>query len=101
MGKGEAAESRNRADFSDPYRPSLAQNGTIFIPTETVAGGNMNAIFGDYAHELGNLLDFQINRYNGPVRTEQNYGNPDPKTNFGDPDTGSRVEVTIFGSPQY
>jgi hypothetical protein len=75
MGKGEAAESRNHADFADPNRPSLAQNGTIFIPTETVASGNMKAISGDYAHELANLLDFQINRYSGPIGPELNYGN--------------------------
>lgn len=103
MGKGEAAESRNHADFTDPNRPSLAQNGTIFIPKETVAGGNTNAIAGDYFHELANLLDFQINRYNGPVGPELNYGIPnDPKnTNHGDPDTGMHVEMEMFGAPQY
>src|SRR5437763_1171257 len=57
MGKGDPTESRNRPN-SDTYQ---AKDGTIFIPTETVGSGNMNAIFGDYAHELGNLLDVQIN----------------------------------------
>jgi hypothetical protein len=94
MGKGDPTEARNRPN-SDTYQ---AKDGTIFIPTETVGSGNMNAIFGDYAHELGNLLDVQINGFKGH---EENYGNPDPKTNFGDPDTGMKVEVTIFGSPQY
>jgi hypothetical protein len=94
MGKGEPTEARNRPN-SDTYQ---AKDGIIFIPTETVGSGNMNAIFGDYAHELGNLLDVQVNGFKGH---EENYGNPDPKTNFGDPDTGMRVETTIFGSPQY
>jgi hypothetical protein len=52
MGNGEPTEARNRPN-SDTYQ---AKDGIIFIPTETVASGNMNAISGDYAHELGNLL---------------------------------------------
>ena len=59
---------RNRPN-SDTYQ---AKDGTIFIPTETVASGNANAIFGDYAHELGHLLDFQVNGFNN---VEKNYGN--------------------------
>jgi RHS repeat-associated protein len=97
MGNKEPAESRNRPDLAT----SLAQNGTIFIPRETVASGNMKAISGDYAHELGNLLDFQIYGFRGPIGTEKNYGNPDKNTNEGDPDTGRNVEVTMFGSQQY
>jgi len=98
MGKGEDAESRNRADTTT-YQ---AQNGTIFIPTEAVGSGNMNRIFGDYAHELANLLDFQINGYNGPIGPEQNYVTPDIKTKYpNDADTGMTVEVTMFGAPQF
>ena len=94
MGKGEPTEARNRGN-SDTYQ---AKDGTIFIPTETVASGKMNVISGDYAHELANLLDFQINGFRN---AEKNYGNSDPNTNFGDRDTGMNVEVTMFGSPQY
>ncbi len=102
MGKGENAEARNRPDFSDPNQPSLAQNGTIFIPSEAVASGNLNRVSGDYAHELANLLDFQINRYSGAVGTEQNYVTPDIKNDYpDDADTGMTVEVTMFGKPQF
>ena len=64
---GAKVESRNRPDVAN----GLVQNGTILIPKETVASGNINAIAGDYAHELGNLVDFQMNAYRlGPGRSQ-------------------------------
>ena len=67
MGKGDPTEARNRPD-SATYQ---AKDGIIFIPTETVASRNMNAISGDYAHELGNLLDVQINGFKGHEDTKK------------------------------
>lgn len=92
-GSNEPDEGRNRPNTTT-YQ---AKDGTIFISKEAVSGGNMKSIMGTYAHELSNLLDFQVNGFKG---YEQNYGNPNPKTNFGDPDTGMKVEVLMFGSPQ-
>ena len=94
-------ESRNYPDVAAP----LVQNGTIRIPKETVASGNFNAIAGDYAHELANLVDYQMNQSTlGHLTMERNYGDPnfkDPNTGQPEPDTGAQVEMRMFGSTQY
>ena len=92
-------ESRNLPDIATP----LVQNGTIRIPMETVASGKLNAIFGDYAHELANLVDYQMNQTR-LGKAEETYGDPkyvDPNTGQPDRDTGAQVEILMFGSTQY
>lgn len=79
------------------------QNGKIVIAKETVESGNFNAIAGDYAHELANLVDYQMNRTN-LGRPDETYGDPnftDPNTGLPEPDTGAQVEILMFGSTQY
>jgi hypothetical protein len=57
-----------------------------------------NAIFGTYAHELGNILDRRLNPNQTPEKRGRTYGNEkDPH----DTDTGAAIEKCIFGSLQY
>lgn len=84
--------------------PSLGAHGTVYEASDTIfhaSGPNtLNAIFGTFAHETGNILD---ERMNPPGTTN---GQPYGKT-YGDPndpqdqDTGAQVEECIFGSLQY
>ena len=83
-----------------PMQPLMASKGTIYVASEWAQSDSpnaMNAIEGSYAHELANLLDLQVNG----LGKEQTYGNGDPHTNYNDTDTGMRVEVEVFGAPQY
>lgn len=83
--------------------PNLGPNGTVFVASDTIyhSGGTngLNAIFGSFAHELGNILDEKMNP---PGTTGQPYGRT-----YGDPndpndtDTGAQLEECVFGSLQY
>ena len=87
-GMKEPVEGFNRPDMSQyPAGPIAAQNGTIYVSSDIVKSGDMPEIFGTYAHELGNLLDMQINA------RETTYGNPNDPV---DKDTGQQVEKTEF-----
>jgi hypothetical protein len=70
-----------------PAGPIAAQNGTIYISSDLVKSGDMPEIFGTYAHELGNLLDMQVNA------RETTYGD---RNDTWDKDTGWQVEKTMF-----
>ena len=52
-----------------PAGPIPTQNGTIYISSDLVKSGDMPEIFGTYAHELGNLLDMQVNGPHGGEHT--------------------------------
>jgi hypothetical protein len=79
----------NKADMSAyPAGPIPAYNGTVFIASDFVNSGNTLEIFKTYAHELADLLDMQVNA------RETTYGDPHDSDN--DPDTGQRVEKTMF-----
>ena len=87
-GMKEPVEGFNRPDMSQyPAGPIAAQNGTIYVSSDIVKSGDMPEIFGTYAHELGNLLDMQINA------RETTYGNPNDPV---DKDTGQQVEKAEF-----
>ena len=87
-GSKEPVEGFNHPDMSAyPAGPIAAQNGTIYISSDLVKSGDMPEIFGTYAHELGNLLDMQVNA------RETTYGDRNDKW---DNDTGWQVEKTMF-----
>jgi RHS repeat-associated protein len=87
-GMKEPVEGFNHPDMSQyPAGPIAAQNGTIYVSSDIVKSGAMPEIFGTYAHEMGNLLDMQING------RETTYGNPNDPV---DKDTGQQVEKTEF-----
>jgi RHS repeat-associated protein len=87
-GMKEPVEGFNHPDMSQyPAGPIAAQNGTIYISSDLVKSGDMPEIFGTYAHELGNLLDMQVNA------RETTYGDRNDKW---DNDTGWQVEKTMF-----
>ncbi|HXJ11516.1 MAG TPA: hypothetical protein VNH19_04525 [Candidatus Limnocylindrales bacterium] len=86
-------------------KPDLGPHGTVYVASNTIfdaTGPNtLNAIFGTFAHELGNILD---ERMNPPGTTNGQpwggtYGNPhEPNLDW---DTGQQIEDCIFGGPQY
>ena len=83
--------------------PNSGPKGTVFVSSNMFWSNEpnvMNAIYGTYAHELGNILDANLN----PPGTsgqpyERTYGNPQEPE--GDPDTGAQVEICLFGTQQY
>ncbi len=85
--------------------PGFGKNGKVFVSQEvyTSRGANVrNAVFGTYAHEVGNILDAKINP--NPPNYESNYPNAnpvDPVTGVLDGDAGANVERCVFGSLQY
>ena len=75
--------------------------GVIYISNELFhsTGSNaMNAIYGTYTHELGNLLDFRL--YGDPKTTHYGDATVDPKDPNKDHDTGSQLEKCVFGAEQ-
>jgi hypothetical protein len=67
----------------------------------------MNAIFGTYAHELANMIDYRSGGTQvipGPHGNETRFGDPNgipiPESNERDYDTGANVENCMFGSLQ-
>ena len=58
----------------------------------------LNAIYGTYAHELGNVLDIRLNPKAPQAQYGRTYGNPKDAV---DTDTGAAIERCIFGSLQY
>lgn len=83
--------------------PRVGPHGTVLMAAELVNGNSpntLNAIFGTYVHELGNILDIRLN----PDVPAEDYGrifgdriNPPD----GDTDTGANLERCVFGSLQY
>ena len=82
---------------------SRGPNDTVLIAAELINGNSpntLNAIFGTYVHELGNILDIRLN----PNVPAQDYGrifgdHVNPPN--GDTDTGANLERCVFGSLQY
>jgi hypothetical protein len=88
----------------DENNPTLGPTGTVFIASGTFNSNGpntLNAIFGTYADELGNILDENMNPSGttGGQPYGGTYGNPSEPN--GDWDTGQQIEDCIFGSPQY
>jgi RHS repeat-associated protein len=81
--------------------PFKGAHGTVYVASGVFNGNTpntLNAIYGTYAHELGNILDIRLNRHVSQAKYGRNYGNPkDPQ----DTDTGAALEKCIFGSLQY
>jgi RHS repeat-associated protein len=74
--------------------PSSGPYGTVYIASDIFYGSTpntLNAIYGTYVHELGNILNYTLNG------SERTYGNPSDPT---DTDTGSALEKCVFGSLQ-
>jgi YD repeat-containing protein len=74
---------------------------TIYISKDvfnSTSANAMKAIFGTYAHELGNILDITINPSPPPGTLGRTYGDPNDTE---DTDTGAAVEKCLFGSLQY
>jgi hypothetical protein len=71
-------------------------NGTAIIAKEVFEGGHIKAVYGTYAHELGNILDIKLNPSGANGRTiGRTYG--DHSGRVRDTDTGSAIERCIFG----
>jgi len=81
--------------------PWLGRFGTVYVSSEefnATTANTLNAIYGSYVHESGNILDARLNPYSPQGQYEHNYGNPhDPN----DTDTGAALKTCVFGSMQY
>lgn len=81
--------------------PGEGRSGKVYVSkefSESTGSNALNAIYGSYAHELGNILDAKINPSGTRTRPYQNvYGDKDDPT---DKDTGAAVERCIFGALQ-
>ena len=87
------------ASASGSNNPRRGRYGTVYVASELYGstGANVqNAVYGTFAHELGNILDAHLNP--AAANYEANYGNP---TDPVDSDTGAAVERCLFGSLQY
>jgi RHS repeat-associated protein len=81
--------------------PSCGPNGTTYIANTLCnkARNAMNAFWGTYVHELGNLLDEELNYHGQPGFSYSTYG--DPNSPDKDRDTGAALERCVFGKLQY
>jgi hypothetical protein len=81
------------ADLGHVYAnndPSTGQYGTVYIGSEYFSQGTDVFVFATYAHELGNILDYNLTQN----KKEDTHGNPNDPI---DKDTGSQVERCVFG----
>ncbi len=81
--------------------PTRGRHGTAYVPTEVFTSNtpnSLNAIYGTFVHETGNILDARLNPHSSAANYEANYGNP---TDVVDTDTGAALERCVFGSLQY
>lgn len=82
-------------------RPFRGRHGTVYVASEVFTGNTpntLNAIYGTYVHELGNVLDIRLNPNVPQAQYGRTYGNP---TDPDDTDTGAALERCVFGSLQY
>ena len=74
---------------------------TVYIAREVFFGNTpntLNAIYGTFVHELGNILDIRLNPNPPSGQLGMTYGNPNDPL---DKDTGAALETCVFGSLQY
>jgi hypothetical protein len=82
-------------------RVDRGRYGTVYVASEVFnsnTSNTLNAIYGTFAHELGNMLDARLNPNVSQEKYMRNYGNPNDPV---DTDTGAALERCLFGSLQY